>query len=199
MNRSELKTLKSSTFLSGGKRTKAVNVRTYEDEIIDSTFNVDDDSNAIGGVPVIDEYGHIPHTVIKSNQNNGFPLISTGRIDNGYVKESSPTGYKVLDNNGVFIHKTKVFTSNTSETMLPEYDAFVATIASDRTWTTMERMGNKRYEVANISAFNLTLNYPGGTSTIYNLTLGSLVNSYVVAANRKITIIDNGQYLIITG
>lgn len=198
MNRSDLKALKSETFLSGGKRTKAVSVRTYEDEIIDSTFNVDDDSNVVGGVPVIDEDGHIPHTVIKSNQNNGFPKISHERIDNTYVKEATPTGYKVLDNNGNFIFKTRVFTSDAEETMLPVYDCFVATITEDTDWTTMERSGNKRYDVVNISSFNLTLNYPGASNTLYDLGSATAVSTYVLAANSKITIIDNNQYLTIT-
>jgi hypothetical protein len=70
MNRTQLKTLSSNTFISGSSNTKAVDVRSYEDELIDSCLNVTDDANAEGGFLQINS-GTVDVSLI--NSNTGVP------------------------------------------------------------------------------------------------------------------------------
>lgn len=78
MNRSELKSLSVGTFKSGTSSTKASEVRSYEDELIDSVVNTDEDADVSGGYPKIRNNGKLNQAVMPDYYDSTKPSIAAG-------------------------------------------------------------------------------------------------------------------------
>lgn len=125
MNRTALHNLVNTNVLTGGRRTKAIDLRSVLDNLIDSAVNTSD-ANVAGGYLAISPAGLVDISFIKSATPSGLFLKDDGTwaaasggssdlatvLSNGYFTGGSPivsddegTELRVLDSNkGYFIN-----------------------------------------------------------------------------------------------
>ncbi len=143
------------------------------------------------------------NAMIASYQNlggkdaaSGYPsLDSNVKLNPDLLARTSPTGL-VLDDSGTFVQKTPVFRSGGAETMLSSYSAFVYTGAGN-TWVTPVLANNKVYTIFNRGSGPVQLSYPGGLAKLLDITTLTPSITYNIPDSSGVTIVDDGQFLII--